>query len=147
MGRNANLDFYDWEYEFSVEGANQESGRLPGDAERQGWSAYFPCYREDPQGRLLYLYQPLCGRTQTLQDDIAWMRAHPRPHFGEVLTRVDVREEWPPGQFHTVKTLHHVTLLEALEGLVEALKERDAAIRAREQAERRKRQADWKRRP
>jgi hypothetical protein len=145
MGRNANLDFYGWEYEFSVEGANQESGRLPDDAERQGWFPYFPCYREDPQGRLLYLYQPLCGRTQTLQDDIAWMRAHPRSHFTEVYDRIEIRDEW--NTYALVKTLHQVTLFEALDELVTIFKAKDAAIRERDLAERRRRQADWRRRP
>ena len=125
MGRKANLDFYCWDYEFSVEGADQNSGLLPADAELQGWFPYFPYYREDSQGRFLYFYQ-LCSSTKVLQKDMAWMRAHPRPHFGEVFDRVELREEWPPAELHTVNTLHRVTLLEALEGLVAVLRARDA---------------------
>lgn len=124
MSRNAKLDFYCWEYEFSVEGADQKSGRLPAEAELQGWFPYFPLYREDLDGRLLYLYQPACGSTKVIQEDIAWMRAHPRPHFGEVFGRVDIRDEWK--EYALVQTLAHVTLLEALEGLVAVLKDRDA---------------------
>lgn len=129
MGRTANLDFYGWDYEFSVEGAGPMSGLLPADAELQGWFPYFPYYREDLQGRLLFFSQ-LCGGVKFLRNDIAWMRAHPRPHFGEVFDHVDLREEWPAGQFKTIQPLHHVTLLEALEGLVEVLRARDAAARA-----------------
>ena len=52
------------------------------------------------------------------------MRAHPRPHFGEIFKQVDIRDEWKEDAL--VKTLHQVTLLEALEGLVEVLRARDA---------------------
>ena len=128
MGRKATLDFFCWEYDFSVEGAGSQSGRLP--AESSGWFPYFAYYREDEAGRFLYLYQPLCGSTQTLLKDLDWMRTYPRPHLAEVFDRVDLREEWPAAELHTVKTLHGVTLLEALDGLVAALQARDAALRA-----------------
>jgi hypothetical protein len=89
-----------------------------------GWFPYFAYYREDDAGRLLYLYQPLCGSPQIVQQDRDWMREHPRPHLFEVFDQVDIRDE--QRDFAIVKTLHGVTLLEALDGLVEVLKARDA---------------------
>jgi hypothetical protein len=147
MGRNAAIEFYGYEYLVSVEDAGANDGIEPDDIETSGWFPHYPFYREDATGGLLYFYQPMTGSLAGVRNDIEWIRAHPRPHFGEVFTRVDLREEWPPGQFHTVKTLHHVTLLEALDELVTILKAKDAAIRARDQAERRRRQAGWRERP
>lgn len=129
MGRNAAIEFYGYEYRVSVENADAEDGIEPADIETSGWFPHYPFYRETASGGLLYFYQPMTGSLAGVRHDIAWIRAHPRPHFAEVFDRVELREEWPAAQLHTVKTLTGVTLLEALEGLVEALKERDAAAR------------------
>lgn len=126
MGRVAAIKFYGYEYQVSVAGAGAKEGLAPADIETSGWFPHYPCYREDAQGGLLYFYQPMTGSLAGVRNDLAWLRAHPRPHFAEVFDRVEVREEWPAGQFHTVQTLAHVTLLEALEGLVVVLKDRDA---------------------
>lgn len=129
MGRKAKIKFYCYEFLVSVDGAGQHDGITPTDAELQGWFPYFIEYKEDVDGRLLFLYQPQCARVSALINNIEWMRQHPRPHFGEVFDRadlVDIRDR----PEHTIKTLAHVTLLEALEGLVEVLKARDAALRA-----------------
>ena len=136
MGRTLEIEFYDYNYLVSADGAGQHDGITPADAEMQGWFPHFIEYKEDASGRLLFLDQPQCSRVLGLVHDIAWMRAHPRPHFGEVFDQVELREEWPAAEFHTIKTLHHVTLLEALEELVKTLEARDAKIRARDQAER-----------
>ena len=125
MSRNAEITFFCWEWDFAVGGATSQSGRLPADAEAEGWFPTFMAYREDEAGRLLYLWQPNSGYLRNLVEDIAWMRAHPRPHFAEVFDRVDIRDERKESAL--VKTLHNVTLLEALDGLIEALKARDAA--------------------
>lgn len=129
MGRKAAIEFYGYEYRVSVEGAGAEDGVEPADLEASGWFPHYPFYREDASGNLLYVYQPMTGSLAGVRNDLAWMRAHPRPHFGEVFDRVDVREEGPGAELKTVKTLAHVTLLEALEGLVEVLRARDAAAR------------------
>jgi len=145
MGRNAEITFFCWEWDFAVEGGTSESGRLPADAEADGGFPNFVAYREDDAGRLLYLWHPNSGSTQNLLDDIAWMRAHPRSHFTEVYDRIEIRDE--RNTYALVKTLHQVTLFEALDELVTIFKAKDAAIRARDQAERRRRQAGWRKRP
>lgn len=127
MSRKAAIEFYGYSYEVSVEDAGAEDGVEPADIETSGWFPHFPHYKEGPQGRLLYFWQPLTGSLAGVRNDIAWIRAHPRPHFGEVFDRVDVVDIRDLPKRHTVQTLHHVTLLEALEGLVEVLKARDAA--------------------
>ena len=133
MGRTAAIEFYGYEYRVSVEDAGRTEDRVePDDLETSGWFPHFPFYYEDAQGRLLYFYQPMTMSLEGVRRDIAWLRAHPRAHFSEVFDRVDVREEWPAAELKTVKTLHQVTLLEALAGLVEALKERDAAVREKQ---------------
>jgi hypothetical protein len=127
MSRAAAIEFYSYSYLVSVEEAGVNDGIEPADIETSGWFPHFPHYKEDAQGRLLYFWQPMTGSLAGLRNDIAWLRAHPRAHFAEVFDRVELREEWPAGELHTVKTLHNVTLLEALDGLVEVLKARDAA--------------------
>lgn len=129
MSRNAAIEFYGYSYLVSVEEAGVYDGIEPADIETSGWFPHFPHYKEDSQGRLLYFWQPMTSALDGIRDDIIWMRAHPRAHFGEVFEQVELREEWPACRFRTVQTLHHVTLLEALEGLVEVLKERDRALR------------------
>ena len=126
MGRNAAIEFYGYEYRVSVEDAGADDGIEPADIETSGWFPHYPFYRENAQGGLLYFYQPMTGSLAGVRNDIAWILAHPRPHFAEVFDRVEVREEWPAAHLRTVQTLHHVTLLEALEGLVAVLKDRDA---------------------
>ena len=127
MGRKAAIEFYGYEYRVSVEDAGRPEDRVePDDLETSGWFPHFPFYYEDAQGRLLYFYQPMTGSLAGVRNDIAWLRAHPRPHFAEVFDRVELREEGPAAQLRTVQTLAHVTLLEALEGLVAVLKARDA---------------------
>ena len=146
MGRNATIKFYGYEYRVSVEDAGANDGIEPDGIETSGWFPHYPFYREDATGGLLYFYQPMTGSLAGVRNDIQWLRAHPRPHFGEVFDQValvDTRDL--PGR--TVQTLHHVTLLEALEGLVKTLEARGAKIRARDQAERRRRQAGWRERP
>lgn len=131
MGRKAQIDVYGYEYLVSVDDAGVNDGAMPDDVELSGWFPHFPHYNEDAQGRLLYFYQPMTMCLEVVRQDVAWIRAHPRPHFGEVFDQVELREEWPAAQWHTVKTLHGVTLLEALDGLVAALQARDAALKAR----------------
>lgn len=119
MGRKAAIEFYGYEYLVSVGDAGVNDGAMP--EETSGWFPHFPHYNEDAQGRLLYFYQPMTGSLAGVRNDLAWLRAHPRPHFGEVFERVDVVDTRDLPERRTVKTLHGVTLLEALEGLVEVL--------------------------
>lgn len=127
MGRSVEVEFCGYDYDVSVDGAGSRDGLASDAAAEQGWEAHFAHYREDAQGRLVYFWQPATSSLGGVRNDIAWMRAHPRPHFDEVFDRAEIRREWPIGKTHPIKTLSHVTLLEALEGLVEVLKERDAA--------------------
>jgi hypothetical protein len=127
MGRKAAIEFYGYSYLVSVEEAGVSDGIEPDDIETSGWFPHFPHYKEDAQGRLLYFWQPMTGSLAGLRNDLAWIRAHPRPHFAEVFDRVDVVDTRDLPERRTVKTLHDVTLLEAMDGLVEALKVRDAA--------------------
>lgn len=136
MGRTVEIEFRGYDYDVSVDGAGSRNGLASDAAAAQGWEAHFAHYREDTGGRLVYFWQPAISSLAGVRNDIDWIRAHPRPHFGEVFDRAELREEWPAAEFHTVKTLHHVTLLEALEELVKTLEARDAKIRARDQAER-----------
>lgn len=131
MGRTLKIEVYDYNYLVSADGAGQHDGVTPADAETQGWFPYFIEYKEDAEGRLLFLYQPQCSKTLGVVHDIAWMRAHPRPHFGEVFDRVDLVDISDLPKERTVQTLRLATLLEALEALVEVLKARDAAARTR----------------
>ena len=126
MGRKAAIEFYGYSYLVSVEKAGVEDGVEPDDIETSGWFPHFPHYKEDPQGRLLYFWQPMTGSLAGVRNDIAWIRAHPRPHFAEVFGQVDVVDIRDLPERRTVQTLHHVTLLEALVALVAVLKERDA---------------------
>lgn len=126
MGRKAAIEFYSYSYLVSVEEAGVNDGIEPADIETSGWFPHFPHYKEDAQGRLLYFWQPMTGSLTGLRNDIAWIRAHPRPHFAEVFDPMELRREWPAGEFRTVKTLRGVTLLEALEALVELLRDWDA---------------------
>ena len=130
MGRKAAIEFYGYEYLVSVDGAGAGVNDVAMPEETSGWFPHFPHYNEDAQGRLLYFYQPMTGSLAGVRNDLAWLRAHPRTHFGEVFERVDLREERPAAELKTVKTLHSVTLLAALEGLVEVLTARAAGLRA-----------------
>lgn len=127
MGRTVEIEFRGYDYDVSVEGAGSRDGLASDAAAAQGWEAHFAHYREDAQGRLVYFWQPAIGSLAGVRNDMAWMRAHPRPHFDEIFKRVDYIDAGNPDKLHTVQTLHGVTLLEALDGLVEALRARDAA--------------------
>lgn len=131
MSRNAAIEFYGYEYRVSVENAGAEDGVEPADIETSGWFPHYPFYRENAQGGLLYFYQPMTGSLAGVRNDLVWIRAHPRPHFGEVFGQVDVVDLRDLPERRTVKTLTGVTLLEALAGLVEALRERDLALKSR----------------
>ncbi len=119
MGRHVRINYYGYEYQISVDGAKNKDGLYPAMWEPDDWGLQFANYREDERGRLLYLCQSLCFGSKSLALDIDWMRAHPRPQLAEVYDRVDLRKEYPAAEYTTVKTLHNVTLLEALEALLE----------------------------
>lgn len=118
MGRKVQINYYGYEYQISVAGAHNRDGHHPIMPAADNWGWRFGNYREDGQGRLLYIAQPLCGHPNMLAEDIDWMRAHPRPQLAEVYDQVDLRREDPGAEYTTVKTLHNVTLLEALEALL-----------------------------
>lgn len=125
MDRKVEIKVYGYTYEISVDGAGLDDGAMP--EETSGWFPHFPHYNEDAQGRLLYLYQPITASLANVRYDVNWLRAHPRPHFGEVFDAVDIMDVGDLDHPRRLNTLHAATLLEALDGLIEALKARDAA--------------------
>ena len=129
MGRTVAIEFRGYDYEVSVDGAGSQDGLASDAAATQGWETHFAHYREDAAGRLVYFWQPAISSLAGVRRDLEWLRAHPRPHFGEVFDRVDLMDIGDLDLRRPAKTLHHVTLLEALEGLVAVLKDRDAAAR------------------
>ena len=131
MGRKAEIDFYGYGYEVSVNGAGAKDGVEPADIETSGWFPHFPHYNEDAQGRLLYLYQPITASLANVRYDVNWRRDHPRSHFGEVFEAVDIMDVGDLDHPRRLNTLHAVTFLEALDRLVAALQARDAALRAK----------------
>lgn len=118
MGRKVKINFYGYEYQVSVGGAHPREGHHPIMPAADNWGWRFGHYREDGQGRLLYLAHPLCGHPNTLAEDIDWMRDHPRPQLEEIYDQVDLSREDPGAKFTLIKTLYHVKLLEALAALL-----------------------------
>jgi hypothetical protein len=59
--------------------------------------------------------------------DLNWLRDHPRPHYGEVFATVGIVDVGDLPRRSLLRTLHNVTFLDAMEGLVETLRTRDAA--------------------
>ena len=125
MSRKVEIEVRGYSYDVSVDGAGSRDGVASDEAASQGWEAYFAHYREDASGRLLYFWQPMTMSLAGIRADMAWLRDHPRPHFNEVFAAVDIVDVGDLPRKTLLGTLHSVTFLEAMAGLVETLRARD----------------------
>lgn len=125
MSRKVKIEVRGYSYDVSVDGAGSRDGVESDAAAAQGWEAHFAHYREDASGRLVYFWQPMTGSLAGIRADLIWLRDHPRPHFSEGFEVVDIVDVGDLPRKTLIGTLHSVTFLEAMEGLVETLRERD----------------------
>lgn len=120
------VELYSYTYTLRVNEADAATGIEPADARRTGWYDQFIYYRESPAGELRYLYQYRAS-TRGFQQDLRWLRDHPRPHYQDVYDRVQIVDESSGKVYRTLTGVDFLTVLEAMLTVFEEFDRRRAA--------------------
>ncbi len=117
MGRTAQVLLYGTVYSIRTDLDDKVQGK---DIASRLWDYLYAFYFVDDDGRLVYLYQPLCYGAKYIKEDIDRILKDPHPSIYEVFDRVDIVDEQTGEVYMELK---NVNLIGILEGIKEVLKD------------------------
>ncbi len=116
MGRTAQVLLYGTVYAIKTDLAEKVYGE---DIAPELWNYLYAFYFVDDDGRLVYLYQPLCYRAKHVQEDIDKILKDPHPSIYEVFDKVDIVDERTGEVYMELKDVNLIGILEGIKEILQ----------------------------